>query len=147
MRTLHAGLFALLLPSCECADKCDWGSYDTHAPDDDDGDGYTDEDDCDDWNEQANPGMLEVCDGLDNDCDAQIDEGVTSTYYEDVDGDGFGTVARSWEQCVPGGGVPTADDCDDADPSAFPGALEVCGDGVDQDCDGADAACLLMSRF
>jgi hypothetical protein len=29
-----------------------------------------------------------------------------------------------------------AGDCDDGDPSVYPWAEEVCGDGVDQDCDG-----------
>ncbi len=33
-----------------------------------------------------------------------------------------------------GDGVPRADDCDDADPARFPGAVEAC-DGVDSDCD------------
>jgi hypothetical protein len=36
-----------------------------------------------------------------------------------------------------GDGVPTPDDCDDADPTVFPGAAEVCRDGVDNDCDDA----------
>jgi hypothetical protein len=35
----------------------------------------------------------------------------------------------------------TAADCDDADASVHPGAPEVCGDGVDQDCSGGDQAC------
>jgi hypothetical protein len=40
-----------------------------------------------------------------------------------------------------GDGVAAPADCDDADPRAHPGALEICGDGVDQDCDGADRPC------
>ncbi len=38
-------------------------------------------------------------------------------------------------------GVPDADDCDDGDPRRFPGNPDACGDGIDQDCDGADAVC------
>jgi hypothetical protein len=32
-------------------------------------------------------------------------------------------------------------DCDDSDSSIYPGAIEVCGDGIDQDCDGSDTLC------
>lgn len=41
------------------------------------------------------------------------------------------------------GDFVTADrDCDDHDPNRFPGHLEVCSDGIDQDCDGIDTECL-----
>lgn len=54
---------------------------------------------------------------------------------EDGDGDGYGTAASTG--CPPG----QPPDCDDADAAVHPGADEVCGDGVDQDCDGVDPAC------
>jgi hypothetical protein len=45
---------------------------------DNDGDGYDSTVDCDDNNAAVNPGATEVCDGIDNDCDGQIDEGCGS---------------------------------------------------------------------
>ena len=84
--------------------------------DDADGDGFTEcGGDCDDTATDVFPGGVEVCDGLDNDCDGLVDDGFT-----DDDGDG-----------VPGCGG----DCDDADASTYPGAPELC-DGLDTDCDG-----------
>jgi len=51
----------------------------------------------------------------------------------DMDGDGY--IACT---CAPEG---TLCDCDDTDPNIHPGAEEICGDGIDQDCDGEDPAC------
>ena len=45
-----------------------------------DGDGFS-EDDCDDSNEFINPAATEICDGIDNNCDGNIDEGTLSTFF------------------------------------------------------------------
>ena len=143
MRSLWLGSFVLftsLLTGCpgDGTDKPGTDSGGDSGSDsvclDSDGDGYNSCEDCDDTNAGINPGAEEDCDGVDNDCDGDIDEGVTSTYYADDDGDGFGDPTTSTDACEPSGGwVPTSDDCDDADPYVYPGAEEIC-DGVDNDC-------------
>jgi len=126
----------VLLLACEPEDKAgggDVGEVDGQATDDD-GDGYF-EDDCADGDATVHPGAVEVCDGVDNNCDGVVDEDVTSTFYTDGDGDGFGDPDAPVEACeAPAGTVPTASDCDDTDPDVFPAAEEVC-DHVDNDCD------------
>ncbi len=94
--------------------------------------------DCNDLDADVNPGALEVCDELDNDCDGEIDEGFdVLTWYKDGDGDGYGTGFTTIESCADQPGYSLeAGDCDDRDPRAYPGAEEVC-DGVDNDCDGS----------
>jgi len=71
--------------------------------------------DCNDLNPAVHPGALEICDGVDNDCNGVMLEGEVT----DADGDGS----------------PACLDCDDNNAAVFPGAEEVC-DGVDNNCDG-----------
>ncbi|NVM20250.1 MAG: putative metal-binding motif-containing protein, partial [Desulfobacterales bacterium] len=100
-------------------------------------------DDCDDSNAAIYPGAVELCDGLDNDCDGATDEDCPITiYYRDADGDGYGDPADS--TTTPTAGYVTNDeDCNDADDTTCPGCAEKCGNGMDDDCDGAvDEGCV-----
>jgi len=104
---------------------------------DGDGDGYPSDQDCDDSNNTIHPGATEACDGLDQNCDGEIDEGVTATWYADQDVDGHGSDADTVTACSPPEGYrQTGGDCDDSNDAVFPGAPEQCNE-VDDDCDGA----------
>ena len=92
--------------------------------------------DCDDGSASVSPNATEVCDAIDNDCDGQIDEGVTLSFYADADGDGFGDAAVTATGCYPPVGfVYDNSDCNDANATMNPDATEVCN-GIDDDCDG-----------
>ena len=109
------------------------------GPKDVDGDGVSEELDCDDSDASVFPGALDVCDGKDNDCDGDVDENppADNVFYVDGDGDGFGGAGDEVTGCeVPDGYASMPGDCDDTDPAIHPGAPELC-DGVDQDCDTA----------
>ncbi len=104
-------------------------------------DGYLESEDCDDNDATVYPNAEEVVgDGIDNDCDGN------ETCYADADGDGYAaddgsTVASTDTDCSDAGeaddSVPRTD-CDDTTALAKPGGIELAGDGIDQDCDGAD---------
>jgi hypothetical protein len=128
----------LLLAALGCGDD---KPHDTGEPDpstvDADGDGSFAADDCDDSDPDIHPGGVEICDEVDNDCDGEVDEGVTEAWWADLDGDGYGDPAVAKEACeAPDGYVADATDCDDSSDEDHPGAAERC-DGLDNDCDGS----------
>jgi hypothetical protein len=101
-------------------------------------DGYvTNNDDCDDTNAAIYPGAPESCNGVDDDCDGLIDESVTTIFYKDADGDGYGDGSDTISACNPDTGhtATVSGDCDDTNAAIHPGAPELCN-GVDDDCDG-----------
>jgi hypothetical protein len=128
----------------DCTDPNDYNCDGSVGYADADGDGYVACEECDDTSAAAYPGALEVCDGLDNDCDSDVDEASAldaGTYYTDADGDGYGDLAGPVLGCsLPDGAADNADDCDDTTAAIAPDVAEVCGDGVDNDCDGAGLA-------
>ena len=98
---------------------------------DHDGDGYSAELDCNDNDPEVNPGAIEVCDGIDNNCNGVRDEGF------DKDGDGYNICGFGVEQLI---------DCNDNDPEINPGAIDLCetdpfGNLIDKDCDPDRNSC------
>jgi hypothetical protein len=91
----------------------------TGGCDDLDGDSYEDTacggTDCDDGNPAINPGVIDACNGIDDDCSGSL-----HIVEQDVDNDGV---------------MACGGDCDDLDGDVFPGATELCN-GIDDDCDG-----------
>ena len=89
--------------------------------------------DCDDTDATINPGATEdLTNRVDDDCDGYADnatKGAKPTDTQDLDGDGY-SLAQG--------------DCDDRADAAHiamaklrhPGAMDICGDGIDQDCNG-----------
>jgi hypothetical protein len=81
---------------------------------------------------------LEVCDGIDNDCNSTVDDNAVdaSLWYLDGDGDGYGAGAAIPSCLALSGTVADNTDCNDAQVNTFPGNVEAC-DGYDNNCDGA----------
>ena len=102
--------------------------------------------DCDDTNPNINPGNVEICDGIDNNCDGNQDDEdlnvliVSGTEFRDNDNDGYGDITSAMWKCEqPEGYSNQAGDCDDTNHLIYPGVAEVIGDGVDQNCDGFES--------
>jgi len=82
-------------------------------------------DDCDDFAAGVHPTATEVCNGTDDNCDGDIDEGLLVSLFTDVDQDGFGDrLASSILGCGGAPGfAPNNFDCNDANASIFPGQI------------------------
>ncbi len=123
----------------DCTDPNDYNCDGSVSYEDADGDGYPACNDCDDNNGAVHAGQNEVCNGLDDDCDGQVDGSDAfgaQPVYADVDGDGYGNLEDLQMACSPPEGyVADGTDCDDTNAGVHPGAAETCN-GVDDDCNG-----------
>jgi len=123
-------------------DDCDDTDAAINPGVDADADGFNVCDECDDTDANVSPSGVEVCNGIDDDCDTVTDD-------VDADGDGDFPLACGGTDCddsdpligagsdPDGDGVDACLDCDETDATIYPGAPELC-DGVDQDCDGIE---------
>lgn len=157
-RTLLSGLLALTFSLAGCSGET--GDDDTDSPTplpatptaapelvDEDRDGYVAMpagEDCNDQDKTINPSADEQCDKIDNDCDGVTDEEPVdgSSFFMDEDRDKYGDRTQFVRACTaPTGYVKDATDCNDADEDINPGATEVCGDGIDNNCDSSAGTC------
>ncbi len=94
--------------------------------------------DCNDTNAAINPGATEICDGLDNNCDGRVDDGLGSTtYYRDADNDGCGdpaVVITTCDTTPPAGYVTNSTDGCPTDAAKC--SAGTCGCGTPDDADG-----------
>lgn len=149
MRFLSILVFVFVLGFSGCVSECpeqavvedtgsDSGFGDHVVKTDTDGDGYLLRVDCDDTDPSIHPGATEICDGVDNDCDGEVDVAAVDAdvFCEDNDGDGFGNDQHQMLACAqPDGYVSDNTDCDDIVATTNPDAEEICDDR-DNDCSG-----------
>ncbi len=129
-------------PEADCGDPNDYNCDGSTGADDADGDLYTACEDCDDADASVSPSGTETCNDVDDNCDGTADEaGATggTDWYADIDEDGYGDATVVLSRCdEPAGYVALASDCDDADATISPSAMETCATAADDDCDGDD---------
>jgi hypothetical protein len=99
--------------------------------------------DCRDFDANSFPGAVEICNGVDDDCDGDTDIDDTGlealVVYRDGDGDGFGKDSTAESTCEPANDqVALGGDCDDEDSGVSPLTREIPYDGIDQDCANGD---------
>ena len=117
----------LLLYGCSATTKVAEPSDEGNIVSDNDSDGFDSTEDCDDFDSGVYPGSTEICDGLDNNCNGEVDEGVTISIYLDADADGYGDDTMVNQSCsLIEGHSLTGGDCDDRTPEISPGSTEVC---------------------
>jgi hypothetical protein len=130
-RAIFAGHDQFIGTDLDKYDNLEFGMniFDWLTPLDNDGDGYSPPDDCNDNDPSIYPGASEICDGKDNNCNGEVDEEF------DKDNDGYTTCNG---------------DCNDNDPDINPGASEICNDNKDNNCDGytdcSDSDCSTSSH-
>ena len=78
-----------------------------------DGDGDPDSTDCAPEDSAVHDGAEELCNGIDDDCDGEVDEGTTG--YVDADGDGFGALDAPVSWCDAPDGAGLAEESGDCD--------------------------------
>ena len=87
----------------------------------------------------VHPGVIEICDTVDNDCSGAVDDGASDalSWYVDGDGDNDGDLSSpALLACSqPSGYAASNTDCDDANAAIYGSAAEIC-DGLDNDCNG-----------
>jgi len=110
--------------------------------------------DCNDASIAVSPGARESCNGLDDDCNGVVDEEGAADcrlWYQDGDRDLYGNPLTAACLCGASGDRTTdqGGDCNDQDPTFHPGAPDVCGNGLDEDCDGTpdQTGCSGCSNF
>ncbi|MBK8683322.1 MAG: putative metal-binding motif-containing protein [Bacteroidetes bacterium] len=96
-----------------------------------------DSSDCNDADNSMYPTAIDICNGIDDNCNGLIDEdAIFIAYYLDADGDGFGDAETEEMFCdIPFGYVTDNTDCDDTNENIYPGATEILN-GLDDNCDG-----------
>jgi len=111
--------------------------------------------DCDDTDDAVNPLAAEICNGVDDDCDALIDDDDDSVdltggaeYYVDTDLDGYGDDEEAMVLACSAyeGLADVAGDCDDTLDTVHPDAEEICENGLDDNCNSSVDQCGLPAE-